>query len=61
MEILCADNKRMNWLALHPRAAQIRLPSGEVKEVVFYGISVDVGVDMREAIDAAMKEEPAGT
>lgn len=48
------DTERMNWLALHPRGAQI-IVDGVTKDCLFYGISLAPGVDLRSAIDTMMR------
>lgn len=51
------DAERLNWLESNPRHAQ-SLIDGNATDCVLYGISCAELVKLRDAIDAAMKEQP---
>lgn len=51
------DSKRLDWLALHPRPAQV-VVDGEIKDCIFWGIASAPENTLREAIDAAVQEKP---
>lgn len=53
------DTARLNWLALHPRSAQI-VVDGTPKACIFWGISSAPEITIREAIDAARAAEGDG-
>ena len=55
VERLRADAERLDWLAANPREGSIRIGT-DIKPVVFWGVSAAPGVDLRFAIDAALKE-----
>ncbi|MHB1939014.1 MAG: hypothetical protein ACYCOR_20940 [Acidobacteriaceae bacterium] len=52
VEGLRKDAEQLNWLALHPRGAQIVI-NGEPRDGIFWGISSAPNNTLREAIDAA--------
>lgn len=47
------DTRRLDWLALHPRGAEIII-DGESRPCVFWGISSAPEHTLREVIDAAL-------
>lgn len=54
-DALRADAERLEWLDAHPREGGIRI-GGDIKSVVFWGVSAAPGTGLRSAIDAARAE-----
>lgn len=63
LESAKVDAGRLDWLAAHPRQADITVqgPRGmEKKPAIFWGVSAHPNWSLREAVDAAMKEQNDG-
>lgn len=56
-DALRADAERLEWLDAHPREGSIRI-GGDIKSVVFWGVSAAPGMGLRSAIDGARVKEP---